>query len=229
MPKHKKIEKLLQKGSPGQTMIETIVGIGLMTTGIIGGMALAIYSIGASDYSLKQIVATNLAREGVEVVRNMRDSNWLKDNLTPNCNQIANGQPCHNGWDDYNPGGYDVSGSTGSGTDYALTLLGNSWLINSISLGCQNRVFQNSDGLYYQSIPIVFFCLSNNGTSNQYYRRITIIRDATSGFSAQNPRLLVRSTVWWKGKRCPAASDNPPAANNCKVVMEEYLTNWKNY
>jgi hypothetical protein len=228
MWKNHLLKQIIGKKSPGQTLIETIVGIGLLTTGIIGGMALSIFSLGASDYSLKQIVATNLAREGVELVRNMRDSNWLKDSLTPNCNQIDNGQPCYNGWDRYNPGGYDIRGDTGSGDNYSLLYYGNEWYILGINASCQNRVFISTDGVYSQPLGLFFFCLPN-GTDNQYYRRLTIIRDATDGFSVQNPRLLVRSTVWWKGKRCPAASDNPPTGNNCKVIVEEYLTNWKNY
>jgi hypothetical protein len=219
--------------SPGQTLIETIVGLGLLTTGIIGGMSLAVYALGASDYSLKQIVATNLAREGVEVVRNMRDTNWLQDTLDSSGNSchIDNGQACYRNWDTQ---AYDISGSSG-GTDYAVRLLGTYfWGIDQIYLACQNRVYQDSDGSYYQPWPLLWFCIpvpsgSGGDTSNQYYRRVRIIRDTNNGFSALNPRLLVRSTVWWKGKRCPAASDNPPTGTNCKVMVEEYLTNWKNY
>ncbi|MDP2932547.1 MAG: hypothetical protein Q8N81_00250, partial [bacterium] len=78
------MKKLLSRQSSGQTLIETIVAAGVLTTGIIGGLALAIASLGSSDQAMQQIVATGLAREGVEVVRRIRDANWNAGSLS-NC------------------------------------------------------------------------------------------------------------------------------------------------
>ena len=51
----------------------------------------------------KQIIATGLAREGIEAVKNMRDTNWLKDTLSVNgCYDFATGQAnqanCYVNW-----------------------------------------------------------------------------------------------------------------------------------
>lgn len=69
----------LRKNNKGQGLVEVIIALGVITTGIVGVLTLTYSSLSASETSIKQIIAANLAREGVEVVRNIRDSNWLSD------------------------------------------------------------------------------------------------------------------------------------------------------
>lgn len=81
-------KKLLK--SSGQTLIETMAALFILTMGISAAVGLAVYAFSSSSTILKEIVATGLAREGMEAVRNMRDTNWLNDTLgTP-----ANGNSC---------------------------------------------------------------------------------------------------------------------------------------
>jgi len=61
----------------GQSLIETMVAISVIIIGLFSIFALASFSLSSQGASKTQIVATNLAREGIEVVRNIRDSNWL--------------------------------------------------------------------------------------------------------------------------------------------------------
>jgi len=67
-----------------QSLIETIVAIGILVTAIV-----AILSIGLTDISLGQqtgerVQAINLAKEGIEIVDSIRSSNWLDpDNSWP--------------------------------------------------------------------------------------------------------------------------------------------------
>lgn len=69
----------LRKNKKGQGLVEVIIALGIITTGIVGVLTLTYSSLSASETSIKQIIAANLAREGVEVVRSIRDSNWLSD------------------------------------------------------------------------------------------------------------------------------------------------------
>jgi len=64
----------------GQGFMEVIVAIGIMVMGIVAVLVLTSYNLTASDYAEKRLIASNLAREALEVVRNKRDSNWLAGN-----------------------------------------------------------------------------------------------------------------------------------------------------
>jgi hypothetical protein len=61
----------------GQGLIEIIVAIAIIVTGISGAVTLTYSNLRSNESSITQIIGANLAREGVEVVRNLRDENWL--------------------------------------------------------------------------------------------------------------------------------------------------------
>lgn len=73
----------------GQSLIETLVALSVMVVGIAGAVSLGIISIRAGQTSELDVVAENLAREGIEGVRSVRDYNWKlpgagwDDNLSP--------------------------------------------------------------------------------------------------------------------------------------------------
>lgn len=61
----------------GQSFIEAMVAITVIITSISSSLALIQSSITATGVGGMQVVAANLAREGLEVVRAARDTNWL--------------------------------------------------------------------------------------------------------------------------------------------------------
>jgi len=61
----------------GQSMMEAIIASGIIATAVSSALTLVQVSIGSEKDSEAGIIAGNLAREGVEVVRAIRDSNWL--------------------------------------------------------------------------------------------------------------------------------------------------------
>ena len=80
--KNKQKNKVINKGSElGITLIEAIVSIAIISIGLLSAVGLTISNIKASYYSNNKIKAIALAWEGVEVVRNLRDTNWLNDYL----------------------------------------------------------------------------------------------------------------------------------------------------
>lgn len=87
----------------GQTLIETLVAIFILISGVTAAVGLAIFAFGNSQNVVKQIVAVGLAREGIEAVKNMRDTNWLKDNLKNDCynpKTSNNDGRCYKDWND---------------------------------------------------------------------------------------------------------------------------------
>ena len=70
----KKIKKI-----NGQSLVETIVAVGIMIVGITAVLTLAVISLSVSGVSKQNIIALNLAREGIEITRAVRDTHWLRD------------------------------------------------------------------------------------------------------------------------------------------------------
>lgn len=60
--------------------MEIVFVLGIIIIAFVGILTLIIANIVGSDVSKTRIVASNLAREGIEVVRQIRDSNWLAYN-----------------------------------------------------------------------------------------------------------------------------------------------------
>jgi len=78
---HQKTKKIYQRGF---TLVESMIAVGLIVTGVMGILTLISRSLGFSGLAYNRLVAANLAQEGVEVVRNMRDTNWLNQQTWDN-------------------------------------------------------------------------------------------------------------------------------------------------
>lgn len=63
----------------GQGLLESIVAIGVVITGLIGAISLINFSLRSTDITENRMIALNLSWEGIEVVVNLRDTNYLED------------------------------------------------------------------------------------------------------------------------------------------------------
>lgn len=66
------------KSGAGFTLLEVIVAIFVLTVGIGGSFALMQQTLFAVTMAQSRIIAAYLAQEGIEIVRNIRDNNWLE-------------------------------------------------------------------------------------------------------------------------------------------------------
>lgn len=64
----------------GFTLIETLFAVLIFSTALISLMAISGRGVSATNIAKQQIVAQYLAQEGIEVVRNIRDSNFISNN-----------------------------------------------------------------------------------------------------------------------------------------------------
>lgn len=198
----------------------------------MAGLSLAIYSLTSSATAKNQVIATNLAREGVEVIRMMRDSNWLlaepdptiadpdtTDDVQP-CADLAN-KSCYpkafdqpfvdlnaGAWPAFVNANYRVVYSTGT----------RSWALQATNTNFD--LYLQADGTYSTTVV---------GNSN-FAREIKIVFN-TTGYSAQNPEMIVKSIVAWRAKNCTAfaSQDLETLSTPCKILVEEHLTNWRDY
>ncbi len=96
------------KSGAGFTLIEVLAAIFIMLVGVLGVFGLITRTVTFNSSVNSQLVASYLAQEGLEIVRNMRDTNFLK------IHKGAGGQ-----WND----GLTAC-AAGCGADYNDTTLG---------------------------------------------------------------------------------------------------------
>ena len=79
----------------GFSMLEAMVSIFILLVGVTGSLVLVSSGITNFNISKNRIIASNLAQEGLEIVHNIRDNNWLASTVRP--------------WNDWrNAGGIDL-------------------------------------------------------------------------------------------------------------------------
>ncbi len=61
----------------GQGMIELIIAIAVITVGLFAAWTLFLSNFNSEQEAKARVIGANLAREGIEAVKNIRDSNWL--------------------------------------------------------------------------------------------------------------------------------------------------------
>ena len=67
----------------GFSLLETIFAISILSIGFAGAIALINRTIALGSEVTSQIVAANLAQEGMEVVHNIRNTNWIEQKDAP--------------------------------------------------------------------------------------------------------------------------------------------------
>ena len=68
------------KNRSGFTLIEVIVAIFILTIGVMGAYAVVQQIIASTSITSSRLVAAYLAQEGIEIVRNIRDTNFILGN-----------------------------------------------------------------------------------------------------------------------------------------------------
>jgi len=193
--------------------LETIVSLGIIVSGLVGMMNLTIANQSGSEDASERLVATNLGREGIEVVRGIRDTNWLS------CEITAGALAC-NGWDE----------GLSSGTDTTAVPLfdvaSNTWSIDFTPDAIMHdyaRVWRRSSGTaanigtQFQSADATH--LDSTLTS---YRRLldisSICADKTIAASCAGEKIGMRiqATVAWASR-----------GKDFSLTVEERLFNWR--
>jgi prepilin-type N-terminal cleavage/methylation domain-containing protein len=67
----------------GFTLVEVLVALFILTTGIVAGLVVVNQGLSATQIAKSRLVAANLVQEGIEVVRNIRDTNWIEKEINP--------------------------------------------------------------------------------------------------------------------------------------------------
>lgn len=231
--KSQQLKKLVVSNQAGQTLVETMVAALVLVIGIGAAVSLAVYGLSATAGVSKQLIGVGLAREGIEAVKNMRDTNWLRSTLEPDCwnfYSLGDDARCYYTW--LSGGSYNINpaGTTYYALGYDATNPEEAYwsLVPTNSrFGLDYNPEKPELGLYSTGGGTIAVDQATSG----FARKITLTTDNSFAPFNQStgPRLKVTVEVWWEGKRCPDLAVDPPNNLSCKVKLETYLTNWKDY
>ncbi|MBP9686657.1 MAG: hypothetical protein KBD66_02560 [Candidatus Doudnabacteria bacterium] len=220
----------------GQTLVETVVGIFILTVGISTALGLAVSMYNVSSSAVKQVVAAGLAREGVEAIYNMRATNWLKGSTSANCYNYTDPSGtalCHADWLTGSGGTTYSLNPTGGPRSYVLDVNEDSTDAQAVWALSQQPVGNPQFRLYYDedvSTGVLYKTTNASAVASDYYREIVLEVQpfvSTGGAALQN-RLKVVSRVWWNDRGCPASA-TWPSSGKCRIELITYMTNWRNY
>lgn len=203
------------RNQQGQGLLETIVALGIIVSGLVGMMSLTISNQSASSDAFERLVATNLGREGIEVVRSIRDTNWLS------CEIVIGALSC-SAWDQDLVSGSDTTAVP------RFDVASNAWSIDFTPDDISHdygRVFRRTSGeaarigTQFQSTESAPVDSADTG-----YRRLlnitAICSDKTVSAScgSGNPKIgmVVQSTVAWSSR-----------GKDFSITIEERLFNWR--
>lgn len=228
----------------GQTLIETLAAVFVLAMGITAVVGLATFSLKSSTNVTKQVVGIGLARQGIEAIKNMRDTNWLRQvNIDTDCHNFKTSEETASCFRNWLTNSYDISGAVSPGANYVLTFNPDT---GDNKLSGSDTVFWHLSAppagnytLYYAPLSsgskYFYDPSSSTGNPSGYYRKITIIQEGVSGpilppfdTTGVGPYIRVISQVWWADKSCPTPSATAfPTTGSCRTSLETVLTNWK--
>ena len=172
-----KKNKIKNKNKRGFTLVETLVAITIFSTSILALLSILTGGIANTNYSKKKIIGAYLAQEGIEYLRNMRDTFVLYD--------AASSQA---GWTAFNTKLTNASCGAANGcyfNDQNLDYTNNSQPMAGIAVSacgasCPSLLYDSASGKYGYA----------TGVSSGYIRKTRIIQ-----VSANETKIL--STISW--------------------------------
>ena len=91
------------------SLIEVVVVIGIVVVGMLGVSSLMLQNLQAENIDRDNLVASMLAQEGLELVRNQRDLNWLTGGAVWTDRIIGDGGGDSSYMIDYYPGDVEIN------------------------------------------------------------------------------------------------------------------------
>jgi Tfp pilus assembly protein PilV len=204
----------------GFTLVETVIAIGVAMFGLLSILSLNTSSLLVTESSEYEFLATQFAREGIETVRAIRDSNWLK---------------------------YETDSTTAwnaglvSGTDYTAILqnpVTSTYLdftTNSISQTCTGAssstytcasIWYDTAQLYYYQTNSTLFNPSGATVRSTSFKRIIDLNstDNTERVITTGSCLGTETQV---GIAAVSQVEYPARTTTATYTLEEYLYDWK--
>ncbi len=190
------MKKLIQKKNRGFTLVETMVAVSIFTVSLLGMMNILSGNISNTFYAKQKMLAAYLAQEGIEYIRNLRDTYVLYS---------TDGQT---GWDAFYDKLFPCASSNGcyfnaddldfGNKDRPMTNLSIS-ICNDINCSNGKLLFDTTTGKYG---------FAPSGTPSSFIRKINVS-------SADSNEIKISSVVSWT-----------QGSGNYSIAFSETLFNW---
>ncbi len=210
----------------GQGMLEGILAIGIILLGLGAILTLTLKNIAASTDSGQKITAIHLAREGIDVVRGVRDSNWLKDSnsvpetawdegLVPG----AFGEVALVSFDETIPK-FDITFTNGTLADNKFKMYRHIsdyfWKQSTTDLSIDDTFVSTG---FHRQVKLDAVCERSNGT--RYVADSVSQVDCVTASGETKIGIRATATMTWPGSGFFGASTTRT------LSLEEYLYNWR--
>jgi len=183
-PLAEKFKFMMHNNKRGFTLLETLIAISILVTAIVGPLTLAAQTIRAQQVAKDNLIAANLAQEGIELVRNYRSNNILQWRIA----RAAADDPLSiHPLDHWVDGMDDCFNASGCGID-ADVLISAAVLPSCSALDDCALGFDTASLLYTHCTPGVGDCVATP------FNRAVRIENIVS-----NQEVRVRVTVSWSG------------------------------
>lgn len=143
-------QNFLKKNLGGFTIIEVLAAIFVLTVGMIGVLTVIQQTMAQIETLNERLIAIYFAQEGIEIVRNIRDGNWLAETTWDNNLGVGNWEADYlaqdlSSW--VEPGSYlRIDGgfynySSGTSTAGYQVLFGKWWFEFLFWADCRRQLF----------------------------------------------------------------------------------------
>ena len=200
------------------SIIEALVVLLVVVSGIVGVFGLLNASQGLADSTSSRIEAIQIARDGLEAMTNIRDTNsQLFAADLKNCWNVLNYNNACIGddtwsYDIIHTGNQWLTLSKNANNQFIISVENNSWWYNDTNYRNNFRVNQDTKGFYTQNWGAEFFPVFTREIQVNYLNADNSVWDSNS------PKMQVTVLVQW----------NDIVANNLrKLEMSTVLTNWR--
>lgn len=156
----------------GFSIIEASVVMAVVSIGLLGVFSLVMQNIQVQRVSKNMLIASMLAQEGIELVRNVRDENWIADP------PVA--------WD------MDISDDT--------TFIIDNMQSNIITIDNSVNTINEAAARLYLDGNNFYTHASTGNTATQYYRLITATPGGDLNADGGNDYYSVKSHIQWQDK-----------------------------